>query len=124
MKWEWEHLKLTDAGQERMAEVESFIADLAKQQHPIAEMAREEFERRLAYLDDYGGPVSDDDHRRRFRVVLGRDWSPMSFSITWYRLVPATNEYVHAFNGGLIWHGGANDPLCISVTPCLFGIHT
>lgn len=76
------------------------------------------------YLDDYGGAVNDGDHRRRFRVTLGRDWAPLSFTVTWEALDPATGVYRLAFDGALIWHGGPNNPLCVSLTPQLWGIHT
>ncbi len=121
---ELQHVQFTDSGKERFQEVTSFLEELNDQSQPVARQAREELAKQLGYLDDYGGPVSDDDPRRRFKVVLGRDWSPLSFTIIWYRLDFQTGEYVYAFQGGLIWHGGANDPLCVSVTPCLFGIHT
>lgn len=121
---ELEHLQLTEGGKQRMQEVEDFLHDLANQAHPLADKARAEFEKRIAYLENYGGAVSEGDPRRRFRVVLGRDWSPMSFTISWYRLDMKTGEYVASFRGGLIWHGGANDPLCVTLTPCLWGVHT
>jgi hypothetical protein len=119
-----EHLQFTAQGEERLAEVRAFLDSLDEHEHPLAEAARREFEEKLSYLDTFGGDVSDEDARRRFRVVLGRDFAPLSFTIAWYRLDPATGEHVYAFNGGLIYHGGSNDPLAVTLTPCIFGIHT
>ena len=121
---ELHHLQFTDAGRERFEEVHQFLEQLRLAKHPMAAKAATEFSCRLTQLDEYGGPVSDEDSRRRFHVVLGRDWAPLSFSITWRRLNPSTGEYVHAFNGGLVYHGGSNEPLSISLTPCIWGIHT
>lgn len=109
---------------ERVAEVLAFLDELERRQHPLAERARSEFTERMSYLDSFGGAVSEDDARRRFRVTLGRDWAPLSFSLTWRRLVAAPDEYVYAFNGGLIYHGRSIDPLAVSLTPVLFGIHS
>ena len=120
----WPNLEFTEAGAERLAEVLAFLDELERQEHPVAEQARSEFNERMSYLDGFGGPVSEEDARRRFRVTLGRDWAPLSFSLTWRRLVAASDEYVYAFNGGLIYHGGSNDPLAVTLTPCVYGIHT
>jgi len=121
---ETHHLRFTDGGRERLHEVLAFLDELDRSEHPIARQARSEFEERLRYLDEFGGAVSDDDPRRRFSVTLGRDWAPMSFAVSWARLDRQTGEYLHSFAGGLIWHGGGNDPLCVSLTPTLWGVHT
>ena len=34
------------------------------------------------------------------------------------------HEYVYAWPGGLIWHGGSNDPLCVTLSNDLWGVHT
>ncbi len=120
----WASISFSDSGRDRLDEVMAFLDDLEQQEHPLAAMARAEFTERMNYLNDFGGAVSDVDDRRRFRVTLLADWAPLSFGITWYRLNRETGEYLFAFRGGLIFHGGSNDPLCVSVTPCIFGIHT
>lgn len=118
------HLKFTEGGAERLAEVRAFLDRLDEQGHPEAIAVQTDFERQLGYLDEFGGAVSNEDPRRRFEVTLGRDWAPLSFAVTWARLDTRTGEYVYAFNGGLIWHGGANDPLCVNLSASLWGVHT
>ena len=84
----------------------------------------EELYERLEYLNGYGGSVSDDDARRRFKVWLFHDWADLSFGIVWESLNKETNTYRHSMQGGLIWHGGSNDPLTVSLTKQYWGIHT
>jgi len=116
------NLIITEAGQEQLAEVHAFLdkLDAAGSEHAAA--IRQEFDQRLAYLDDFGGIL--EDGTRFFRVILTRDWAPYSFSLTWERWNQATGAYEYAFNGGLIWHGGGNDPLTVTLTPQWWGIHT
>lgn len=116
----WPHLLFTDAGRERLDEVQAFFDELAD--HPLAGKARDELHERLDYLDSYGG--SDDDGRRRFQVTLGRDWAPLSFTVAWHALHRQSGAYQPAFHGALIWHGGSNDPLSVTLTPCLWALHT
>lgn len=120
----FDRIRFTQQGEERFAEVQAFLDDLGHQGHELAAEVRSEFEKRLGYLDDFGGPVGDEDPRRRFLVTLGRDFAPLSFTVTWEQLDLRTGEYRFAFNGGLIWHGGGNDPLTVALTPCFWGIHT
>jgi len=113
---------ITDAGQERLAEVRAFLDRLKASDSEQAAAIRNEFDQRLAYLDDFGG--STEDGMRLFRVTLGRDWAPLSFSVLWERWSEKSRSYEYAFNGGLIWHGGTNDPLTVTLTPQWWGIHT
>jgi hypothetical protein len=111
----WPNLRFSESGLERLKEVEE--TNLPAGQLVV-------FYEKLAYLDGYGGPVSDEDPRRRFRVHLHSDWAPLSFSLVWERLSRSTGEYVYGWNGGFIYHAGSNDPLCVSLTPQIWGIHT
>lgn len=120
----WPHLQFTDSGKDRFAEVVSFLHALETEKHPLGTEIRAEFISRLDYLDSFGGQVSDEDDRHRYRITLGRDWAQHSFSIIWEQLDTKTGTYDYAFQGGLIWHGGPGDPLCVTLTPQWFGIHT
>ena len=84
----------------------------------------EELYERLEYLNGYGGAVSDDDARRRFKVWLFHDLADMSFGISWQKLNKETNTYSAAMGGGLIWYGGPNDPLTVPLVKQYWGIHT
>jgi|TARA_Y100000310_G_scaffold40434_1_gene37974 hypothetical protein len=84
----------------------------------------EELYERLEYLNGYGGAVSDDDARRRFKVWLFHDLADMSFGISWQKLNKETNTYSAYMGGGLIWHGGPNDPLTVPLVKQYWGIHT
>ena len=84
----------------------------------------EELYGRLERLSGYGGTVSDEDNRKRYKVQLFHDWADLSFSIVWKYLDKETNTYSHSMQGGLIWHGGSNDPLAVSLTNQYWGIHT
>lgn len=118
------HLVFTESGAERLEDVLDLLDDLEAHENPLAARAREEFERRLNYLDEYGGPVSPEDPRRRYKVSLGGDWAPFCFTVTWHRIELRTGDYIYAMNGGLIWHGGPFDSMVVSLTPMLWGIHT
>ncbi len=120
----WPHLQFTDTGRTRFDEVVAFLDNLEIENHPHRAEIRADFIDRLDFLDAYGGAISEGDGRRRFRVALGRDWAPHSFSVVWEQLDLQSGTYRYAFNGGLIWHGGPDDPLCVSLTPQWFGIHT
>ncbi len=120
----WPHLHFTPGGLEQLALVQAFLDKLDSDRHEHAAACRAELLDRLYYLDHFGGEVSDADPRRCFRVHLGRDWAPLSFTLVWERLNRATGEYVYGWNGGLIYHGGNNDPLCVTLSPKIWGIHT
>jgi len=120
----WPRLHFTPQGEQRLGEVMCFLNHLHERQHPQAEDIETEFHRQLEYLDAYGGTVNDTDPRRRFKVTLGQDWSTLSFSVTWERLDTRNGEYGFGMCGGLIWHGGNNAPLTITLTPCWWGLHT
>jgi hypothetical protein len=113
----------TEAGKERHEEVREFIAKLQEANPETAQSVKEDWEERFRYLDGFGGKT--DDGRDRFHVSLHRDWADLSFSVVWRKLNLQTGEYDYAFNGGLIWHGGPNDPMCVQIgTPTWWGIHT
>jgi len=116
------NLIITDAGQEQLAEVRAFLDTLEAEGSEHAAAIHEEFSQRLGYLDAFGGSM--DDGTRLFRVTLGRDWAPLSFTILWEQWSEKSQNYEYAFNGGLIWHGGGNDPLTVTLTPMWWGIHT
>ena len=113
---------ITDAAKERLAEVRAFLDKLDASGSEHAAAIRKEFDQRLGYLDAFGG--TREDGRRLFRVTLGRDWAPYSFSILWEQWSEKSQSYEYAFNGGLIWHGGSNDPLTVTLTPQWWGILT
>jgi hypothetical protein len=121
----WQHLEFTELGRKRLKEVNAFLDRLTAAEHPLAERARDELAERLAYLDGYGGTLSDTDLRRRFRVTMGADMYPLSFTITWFCLDRATDAYAFSMRGGLVWHGGPGDPLSVCLDPeVLWVIHT
>ena len=111
----WPNLIWTDSGRERFHEVHELVPNVE---------TWEAFVNLLDYLNEYGGPVSEEDQRRRFRITIAKDFAYLSFSLWWDRLDTKTGEYVGGFNGGLIYHGGNNDPLCVSIIPQIWGIHT
>ena len=119
------NLMFTEQGIARLDDVMTFLQKLDEADHPLAKRAREQFLDRLRYLNEYGGPVSADDPLRRYRVTLGWDWAALSFSVTWSSLNRMTGEYAGMLQGGLIWHGGPNDPFVVNLDPnALWGIHT
>lgn len=121
----FQHLKVTDAGKRRIDEVLAFLDKLDAVDHPLAKRARTEFADRIAYLDGYGGEVSETDATRRFQVTLGVDFTPLCFTITWRSLDLTTGEYLFFMSGGLVWHGGPHDPFVVSLdATVLWGIHT
>lgn len=118
------HLILTEAGRTRLDEVLVFLEALDTKGHALAAKARTQLTERLLYLDGYGGTVSETDPRRRFRVTLGRDLYPLSFTVTWHMLRPDSGEHVYSMNGGLLWHGhGDPGAVCIEAD-LLWAIHT
>ena len=120
----FEHLRFTDQGKERFSEVLQLLDKLEGEQHPLFQKIYEELVAGLSYLNSYGAVVDGDEPRRCFQITLGRDFAPPSFTLTWSRLNTKNAEYQFAFNGGLIWHGGGNDPFCVSLSPQFWGIHT
>lgn len=64
------------------------------------------------------------DLRPSYKVHIGKDSHPLSFSLTWHRLLLRTGEYVPSFYGGLICHASNADPFCVSLSSDLWGIHT
>lgn len=90
----------------------------------LAEKFVTDFRHHLEYLSNFGGGSN-------YRIVLSYDWAPLSFSLAWYRRAeidkgPVGRGWAHAWNGGMIWHGGNNDPLCVRIgtDPNMWGIHT
>jgi len=89
----WPGLTFTPQGLERLTEVSEFLDKLDEEGNEKANEVRAAFIEKMDYLNGYGGPVSDDDNRRRFLVDLSRDWAPLSFSLVWTRLNHETGEY-------------------------------
>lgn len=119
------HLQFTDAGRRRLDEVKVFLDQLEAGGHPLASRAKSELVERLMFLDGFGGPVSETDTRRRFRVTLGSDLYPLSFTVTWESIDRETGDYRFSMNGGLVWHGGPGDSGSVCLEPeVLWGIHT
>lgn len=99
----------------------SKLEEVARRWNGLPEEAQKQFHSRLQYLSDYGCA----DGRRRFTVVLMSDWAEMSFLILWFKNnIHGTRSSKYFMNGRLIWHGGPGDPLCVSITPQYWGIHT
>ena len=86
---------------DRMAAVYDLLLELDHQGHPNASEIQKEFFARLEYLNDYGGAVSEDDDRRRFKVTLKPDMNPYSFGIVWEQLNAQTGEYSQSMFGCL-----------------------
>jgi len=119
------NLVFTEPGISRLDDVMTFLQKLDEADHPLAKRAHDQFLDRLRYLNGYGGTVSDSDLRRRYRVALGWDGSPLCFSVTWSSLNLKTGDYVAVLWGGLIWHGGPNDPFVVNLDEgALWGVHT
>lgn len=119
----WPNIQFTESGKAQFARVKEFFTKLDEAKHAKADEITKEFIARMDYLNEYGGQVSETDARRRFQITLSKDWADLSFNITW-SLRDAEGLYKFFCNGGLIWHGGPNDPLSISLTPCWFSINT
>lgn len=109
---EWPNLTFTEKGAARLEEVESFLVSLGDK----GESAKTQFQDRLRYLNEYG---RNPDGSGRFDITLGSDWAPLSFSVSWYFA-----DGRHFCSGALIWHGGSNDPLSVTLTDDLWAIHT
>lgn len=95
------NLTFTETGRERLIEIYERLLCLSADDHPAIENIRKVFFERLQYLNDYGGPVSDEDPRPRFKVTLAADGSQLSFSLCWAQLQPETDEYEPCIRGGL-----------------------
>lgn len=59
-------------------------------------------QQRLDYLANYACPENDPEHTK---CELMHDFAPHSFYFNMLVKKKDTGEYVHWFNGGLIWHG-------------------
>ena len=79
----------------------------------------EQLEEQLEYLRKFADP----EEKGLMKVLLGVDFAPASFTITWQRRTK-TGEYEFFMNGALIYHadqggwsqdGGHVDPLSIVV---------
>lgn len=83
------------------------------------------FSNRMTYLNEYGGDAEVNGRKmgRRYRITLGIDWAPMSFTVNW-EARDAEGKYNYAFCGGLVCHCSGTDPLAVSLTAQAWGIHT
>jgi hypothetical protein len=121
----WPNIQFTESGKAQLDRVREFLTKLEEAKHEKADEITKEFIVRMGYLNDYGGQVAEADARRRFKITLSKDWADLSFSITWQTLNLPIGEYGYpSWNGGLIWHGGPNEPFCVSITPQWWGVHS
>lgn len=77
---------------EHLAAVEAFAKSVG---------AEEQLVKQIDYLRNYGGG--------NWKIRLGRDWAQHSFTVTWLRWSRAKEEFVLAYNGGLLY-GGPGQP--------------
>lgn len=61
---------------------------------------KKQLDERLDYLRTY----ADHEEKGLCRVELTKDFAPASFNVNWYKKTK-NGDYVHWFNGGLIYHG-------------------
>jgi len=109
------HLEWTEQGIEKLREIEKNWDEM-----PVP--ARDELHERLAYLDNYGGET--EDGFRPFTVQIGSDWAWMSFGLAWFANKRDGSRKPWCY-GGLIFHGGTNDPLTVVVGDThWWGVHT
>jgi hypothetical protein len=120
----WPNLIFSEHGAKRLREVASMLDSLDRAEHGHAADIRACFIDRMDYLAEYGGPVSADDPRRRFRITLGHDRDPYSFGVFWDMLSLTTGEYRGWCTGGLIWHGGPGEASSVTLVAQWWGIHT
>ena len=93
------HLHISEGAEEVLVD---FFEKIEESKHPQIEEILDVLEEKLKYLDQYGGVVSDDDPRRRYKVSLYRD--PLAvycFNVRWQRLDQVTGKYQSALSGGL-----------------------
>lgn len=109
----WPNLRWQGNGHAQLMAVEGFLAQIEDPE--VARTLHDDFFGQLAYLNGYGGTVSEDDPRRRFIVELRRDFAPLSFLVLWWSLVHDTGERTVAMQGGLIYGGGPSDPRYVSL---------
>lgn len=64
------------------------------------------------------------DLRPNYQVRLSADWAPHSFGIDWYKINLESGDYRYTFSGGLVYHGGGNETLTVSLVSQTWGIHT
>jgi len=120
----WKNLRFTSNGKERLEEVEGSPLDsivYKRDRDTVPKTGLELLYEKFKYLNEYGGDY--DNGQPCYRVTLSADFAMYSFALYWERL-NSEGEATSGFPGGLIFHGGSNDPLCVSLTPQLWGIHT
>jgi hypothetical protein len=129
------NLSFSESGLTRLAMTVGWLLG-----HEDREALAEYLDERLRYLDEFGGKTEDGKFAR-FRVVLGDDRLPGSFTLAWHAKVSdpegtrrelnvehgtETAMYKYAWNGGLILHGGGNETFTVRLgsdnNP--WGIHT
>jgi len=99
--------QFTDAALARLDACNAFIDGVAWEHRDLLRGALHD---KLTYLSEYGGPA--------VTVHLMHDFAALSFGFD----IMGPNG--HWFSGGLIWHGGTNDPLCVAGSATLWGVHT
>ena len=129
-KQKYPSIHFNEPARERLQECLDFINSDGVCEHEKGQEVVDQFHERMAYLDGYGGTVGEfhgdgrEDDRRRFRVSLGRDFAPLSFSVVWEQLDPERGVYEYCFNGGFICHCCGAETFTVSLTPQYWGIHT
>lgn len=149
-RWCHKALRFTDQGRGRIGQVFGWIAGLhssgVKEMQDFAVKCANSICENLDYLANYGGMVEGERGITRYIVELGDDGMLNSFTILWYVAVPPDKQadipeenfrkefdakwgpkyrYVFALNGGAIYQGpGSGETFTVSLTPCLWGIHT
>lgn len=123
----WPTLVFDEGAQEVLRKIDEFFIE--RESDPRLPAWRKSLEENLDYLAKYG---RDENGASRFQVRLGRDWAQFSFSLYW--AIARDNQPTQhtgqdwfdkpGWPGGLIWHGGPNDPLTVSIKPDWWQVHT
>jgi hypothetical protein len=117
------HLLFSPQGLTRLEEVRTMLEALEQRDVELHTAVEAELLRRLRYLNDYGGVTPGTDFHS-WRVTLTWDMAPCSFGLIFEHRKTPEESYVAVMTGGLIFHGGSNDPFCVSLSPQYWGVHT
>jgi hypothetical protein len=117
------HLLFSPQALTRLEEVCTMLEALEERDAELHAAVEEELLRRLRYLNDYGGVVPGTDFHP-WRVTLTWDMAPCSFGLIFEHRKAPEASYEAVMTGGLIFHGGTNDPFCVSLSPQYWGVHT
>ena len=112
---EWSGILFQEAAVKRLQEWQTFLE--TQEDIAYAQAAEQAIRKQLNYLNNYGG--KDEEGNRRYEIVLGYDFAPLSFSVMFKATSCGCDMY-----GGLIWYGVKPEEWRRDPRQNLMGVHT